>query len=70
MSDDSISQEIIKTWEDNITSRLAKDCLRIWSRSGPNIIEASLPGPKHLIVLEVQEIVDLALYHLKESAHG
>ena len=63
MQDDFISQEIIKNWEANITSRLAKRLLRNLAqghgqRHHP---EASLPRPKHLIVLEVEEIVDLVL---------
>jgi len=70
MPDDSISQEIIKTWEDNITSRLAKRLLKnLGKNQGQrHHPEASLPGPKHLIALEVQEIVDLAPYHLRKPA--
>ena len=70
MPDNFISQEMIKTWEDNITSRLAKRLLRnlVQGRSPGQHPEASLPGPKHLIVLEVQEIVDLAPHHLRKPA--
>jgi general stress protein 26 len=70
MRDDLISQEIIKTWEDNVTSRLAKRLLRnLAKEQGQGYHpEASLPRPKHLIVLEVEEIVDLAPYHLRKSA--
>jgi general stress protein 26 len=73
MQDESISQEIIKTWEDNITSRLAKRLLRnlVQDQGQRHHPEAILPRPKHLIVLEIEEIVDLAPYHLrKEAAHG
>ena len=68
--DDSMSQEIIKTWEDNITSRLAKRLLRNLSqdKGQKHHPEASLPHPKHLIVLEVEEIVDLAPHYLTKPA--
>ena len=70
MQDNFISQEIIKTWEDNITSRLAKRLLRnlVQDQGQRHHPEASLPHPKHLIVLVVEEIVDLAPYHLKKPA--
>lgn len=69
MQDDLISKELIKTWEDNITSRLAKRLLRnlVQDQTQRHHPEASLPRPKHLIILEVEEIVDLAPYHLNES---
>ena len=68
MHDDFISQEILKTWEDNITSRLAKRLLRnlVQDQGQKHHPEASLPRPKHLIVLEVEEIVNLAPYHLSK----
>ncbi len=70
MQDGFISQEMIKTWEDNITSRLAKRLLRnlVQDQGQRHHPEASLPRPKHLIVLEVEKIVDLAPYHLKKPA--
>lgn len=69
MQDDSISQEIIKTWEDNITSRLAKRLLRNLAQEHGqgHHPEASLPRPKHLIVLDVEEIVNLAPLHLRRE---
>lgn len=68
MPNDAISQEMIKTWEDNITSRLAKRLLRNLGglQSQKHHPEASLPSPKHLIVLEVEEIVGLAPDHLRK----
>jgi len=68
MQDDSISQEIIKTWEDNITSRLAKRLLRnlAQAQGQRHHPEASLPQPKHLIVLEIEEVVNLAPDHLRK----
>jgi len=70
MQDGFISQEMIKTWEDNITSRLAKRLLKnlIQDQGQRHHPEASLPRPKHLIVLEVEQIVDLAPFHLIKPA--
>ncbi|MDD5477445.1 MAG: pyridoxamine 5'-phosphate oxidase family protein [Candidatus Omnitrophica bacterium] len=67
--DDNVSQEMIKIWEDNITSRLAKRLLRNLSgdRGHGHHPEASLPHPKHIIAIEVEEIVDLAPYHLRKE---
>ncbi len=68
--EDKISQEIIKAWEDNITSRLARRLLRnlVQDQGQRHHPEASLPSPKQLIVLEVEEIIDLAPHHLKKPA--
>ena len=62
LPDDHISQEIIKSWEDNITSRLTQRLLRnlTQDKSHNHHPEASLPKPKHLIIIEVEEIIDLA----------
>lgn len=73
MPDDNLSQEILKSWEDNITSRLAKRLLKNLAeeQGRGHHPEASFPRPKHLISFAVEEIVDLAQYHLrKEGAHG
>jgi len=69
IQDEMISQEIIKIWEDNITSRLAKRLLRnlAQDKSQRHHPEASLPQPKHIIVMEVEQIVNLAPYHLKKE---
>jgi len=62
LPDDHISQEIIKSWEDNITSRLTQRLLRnlAQDKAHNHHPEASLPKPKHLIIMEVEEIIDLA----------
>jgi len=73
MPNDGLSQEIIKKWEDNITSRLAKRLLVNLSKdkSHKHHPEASLPSPKHLIAVEVEQIVDLSPRHLgKEIQYG
>lgn len=69
MSDNNLSQEIIKIWEDNITSRLAKRLLRNLSgdKGRGHHPEASLPHPKHIIAIEVEEIVDLAPHYLRKE---
>ena len=58
MPDNFISHEIIKTWEDNITSRLAKRLLKnlAQDQGRGHHPEASLPRPKHLIILKVEEL--------------
>jgi general stress protein 26 len=70
MQNNPISQEIIKSWEDNITSRLAKRLLKNLAQDHgqKHHPEAALPEPKHLIVMEVERIVNLAPRHLKKEA--
>jgi general stress protein 26 len=73
MPDDKISHEIIKSWEDNITSRIAKRLLKNLAeeKSHSHHPEASLPSPKHLISVTVEDIVDLAPFNSrKEASHG
>lgn len=67
LPDDRLSQEIIRSWEEKITSRIAKRLLRNLreEKAGPHHPEASLPGPKSLICFEVSEIVDLGPRNLK-----
>jgi len=69
ISDDNLSQEIIKIWEDNLTSRLAKRLLRNLSedKGRGHHPEAGLPRPEHIIALEIEEIVDLAPRHLRRE---
>lgn len=69
IQDEFITQEMIRIWEDNITSRLAKRLMKnlAQGQGQKHHPEASLPHPKHLIVLEVEEIVDLAPQHLKKA---
>ncbi len=70
VENEAISQEIIKTWEDNLTGRLTKRLLKnlALDKGQRHHPEAHLPPlPKHLIVLEVEEIVDLAPEHLNKE---
>jgi general stress protein 26 len=70
VQDEEISPEILKIWEDNVTWRLSKRLLKnlAQNKGQKQHPEASLPHPKHLIVLEIEEIVDLAPDHLKREA--
>lgn len=63
-----ISLEIIRTWEDKITSRLTKRLLKNLAedKSHGYHPEASLPLPKHIILIEVEDIVDLAPFNLRK----
>ena len=69
MPDNEISQEFIKFWEDNITARLAKRLLHNLAKgkSHAHHPEASLPRPKHLISIEVEEIVNLTPHYLRKE---
>lgn len=69
MPEDEISQEFIKSWEDNITSRLAKRLLYNLAKGKAHAHhpEASLPKPKHLISIEVEEMVDLTPRYLRKD---
>ena len=68
LSDNNISQELIKIWEDNITSRLVKRLLKNLNeeKGHGHHPEASLPNPKHILAVEIEEIVDLAPHHLRK----
>jgi len=69
MAADAISQEFSRSWEDKVTSRLAKRLLHnlAQDKSRPHHPEASLPKPTHLIAIMVEEIVDLAPYYLRKE---
>jgi general stress protein 26 len=69
MLNDFLSQEIVKSWEDRITSRLSKRLLRNMreEKGHQHHPEASLPNPKYLILVEVEEIVDLVPSNLRKE---
>ena len=69
MPDNNISQEIIKIWEDNITSRLTKRLLKnvVGDQGKGHHPEASFPFPKHIIAVEIEEIVDLTPHQLRKE---
>jgi len=57
-----ISQEIIKSWEDKVTSRLTQRLLKNLHEEKGHLHhpEAKLPHPKYLILVKIEEIVNLA----------
>ena len=69
MLQDNLNQEIIKSWEDRITSRLSKRLLRNMQegKGHKHHPEASLPKPKYLIVVEIEEIVNLVPSNLRKE---
>jgi len=68
LSKEELDTEIIRAWEDRITGRLTQRLLkniRGETKAHPAHPEALLPKPEHMIVLDVEEVVDLTPYHLK-----
>ena len=65
----SLETEIIKAWEEKITSRITQRLLKNLraEKVHPKHPEALLPEPKYLITMQVEEIVDLTPSHLKEE---
>lgn len=65
---EELAPEIIRAWEERITSRLTQRLLhniRGEAKGHPAHPEALLPRPEHMIVIEVEEVVDLTPHHLK-----
>jgi len=68
LSKEELGPEIIRAWEEKITSRLTQRLLkniRGEAKGHRRHPEALLPKPEHMIVIEVQEVVDLTPHHLK-----
>jgi len=68
LSEDELTPEIIKDWEDRITGRLTQRVLkniRGQRKSHPVHPEALLPKPERMIVIDIEEVVDLTPHHLK-----
>jgi len=65
--EDELTESIVKSWEERITNRLTQRLLKnIREGKGhKGHPEASLPRPKYMIVLEIEEVVDLTPAHLK-----
>ncbi|MBU1125675.1 MAG: pyridoxamine 5'-phosphate oxidase family protein [Candidatus Omnitrophica bacterium] len=68
-SDAQLTEEILKSWETRLTSRVTHRLLKNLKeeKGHPRHPELSLPKPKYLIVVEVEEVVDLTPAHLKEK---
>lgn len=64
---DVLEPEIIKAWEDRITSRLTRRVLKNLreEKGHPAHPEVLLPKPAYLILMKVSEIVDLAPHNLR-----
>jgi len=62
----ALSQEIIKAWEDKITSRITQRVIKniVGEKGHSSHPEALLPKPAYLILVEVEEIVNLTPQHL------
>lgn len=62
-----IQSQVIKAWEDRITSRITHRLLKnIREEKGhPRHPEALLPKPEYIIVMNIEEIVDLTPGNLK-----
>ena len=66
--EEELDAEILKAWEDRITGRLTQRLLkniREEAKGHPRHPEALLPKPEHMIVVDVEEVVDLTPQHLK-----
>jgi uncharacterized pyridoxamine 5'-phosphate oxidase family protein len=62
-----IKKEILRKWEKNVVKRILKRVIRSVKeeKKSTSQQEAGFPLPKHLIEMEVEEIVDLVPNHLK-----
>ena len=60
--------QIIKAWEDKLTSRITRRVLKnIREEKGhPRHPEILLPKPEYLIRMQVERIIDLTPHHLRE----
>ena len=67
ITENQINPQLMKSWEDRITSRLTRRLLRnIREEKGhPRHPEVLLPKPEYMISMEVEEIADLTPRHLK-----
>jgi len=68
LSKEELDAQIIRAWEDRIASRLTQRLLkniRGGTKAHSAHPEALLPEPEHMIVIDVEEVVDLTPYHLK-----
>lgn len=64
-----INPELMRHWEDRITSRLTRRLLRnIHEEKGHSRHpEVLLPGPEYMISMQVKQIVDLTPRHLRQG---
>ena len=64
---EKLKPEILRSWEDKISSRITRRLLKnIREEKGhPRHPEALMPKPKYMVVMTVKEVVDLTPHHLK-----
>jgi len=64
---DKLKPQIIKAWEDKITSRITQRIIKsIRGEKGHSRHpEVLLPKPEYMIVMEVEKVIDLTPHHLK-----
>lgn len=67
ITEEEIGLEVMKAWEDRITSRLTHRLLKNMheEKGHPRHPEVLLPEPEYMIAMEVREIIDLTPHHLK-----
>lgn len=65
----ALSEDIIKSWEHKVTARITQRVIKNLTgvKGQAYQPEALLPGPKYLITMEVDEIVDLTPHQLKRK---
>lgn len=65
----ALGEDVIKSWEQKVTARITQRVIKNLTgvKGQAYQPEALLPGPKYLIAMEVDEIVDLTPYHLKRK---
>jgi len=66
---DKIEDQIIKSWEERVIQRISERVIKNVQQEKVASFhpEAQFPHPQYLIVMEVDEIIDLAPSHLKKS---
>ncbi len=69
ITQNDIDQELIKAWDERMTSRVTKRLLKNvgGDKGHPFHPELSMPTPKYLIAVDVERVVDLAHYQNRGS---
>lgn len=68
-TEDRMGLYLLRGWEDRITARITQRVIRNMrgEKGHPQHPEALLPKPEYLIAMDVEEIVDLTPYHIKQG---
>ncbi|MCK5160624.1 MAG: pyridoxamine 5'-phosphate oxidase family protein [Candidatus Aureabacteria bacterium] len=69
VSEDEIDPEILDDWKEKLHGRITDRIINsVRGKKGhPSHPEASMPQPKHLIIMEASEIIDLTPDHIKNT---